>query len=180
MAELKGKKKLFCHAYVLDMNATQAAIHAGYSARTAYSIGSRLLSEAAVKECINRLKQDRIDQLNIDANYVLLRLYEIDRMDVLDILNDDMSVKPVSKWPAVWRQYLSGFDLAEMFEGQGDNRDIVGVLKKIKWPDKVKNLELLGKHVTVQAFKESVKNEITAPDGSNGIIIKLVNSPDDD
>lgn len=180
MAELKGKKKLFCHHYVISLNATQAAISAGYSARTAYSIGSRLLTEAAVKECINRLKQERIEQLNIDANYVLLRLYEIDQMDVLDILNDDMSVKPVSKWPSVWRQYLSGFDLAEIFGGQSDNRDVAGVLKKIKWPDKVKNLELLGKHVNVQAFKDSVKTEVTGADGSNGVIINLVNSPDGD
>lgn len=37
--------------------------------------------------------------------------------------------------------------------------DAAGLLKKIKWPDKIKNLELLGKHVTVQAFREQVKTE---------------------
>ncbi|MNP57792.1 hypothetical protein D3C76_1526530 [compost metagenome] len=54
-----------------------------------------------------------------------------------------------------------GFDLAEMFEGQGKERDMVGVLKKIKWPDKVRNLELLGKHVNVNAFKEQVEVNVT-------------------
>ncbi|PIJ48839.1 terminase small subunit [Erwinia sp. OLTSP20] len=180
MAGLNGKKKLFCREYILDLNATQAAIRAGYSARTAYSIGARLLTEAAVIECIKQLKQKRIEQLGIDANYVLMRLFEIDQMDALDILNEDMTIKPISEWPLVWRRYLSGFDLAEIFEGRGEDREMVGVLKKIKWPDKVKNLELLGKHVTVQAFKDSVKNEITGADGSNGVIIKLVNSPDGD
>jgi len=86
------------------------------------------------------------------------RLVEIDQMDVLDIMNEDMALKPLSEWPAVWRRYLSGFDLAEMFEGRGEEREMVGILKKIKWPDKVKNLELLGKHVAVQAFKEKVEH----------------------
>jgi phage terminase small subunit len=45
-------------------------------------------------------------------------------------------------------------DLSELWEGSGDERQMIGLLKKIKWPDKVKNLELLGKHVDVQAFKE--------------------------
>ena len=67
-------------------------------------------------------------------------------MDLLDIVNDDLTLRPLSQWPKAWCQYLSGFDLAEMFEGKGDSRAAVGILKKIKWPDKVKNLELLGRH----------------------------------
>lgn len=157
MAGLNGKKKLFCREYILDLNATQAAIRAGYSARTAYSIGARLLTETAVIECVKQLKQKRIEQLGIDANYVLMRLFEIDQMDALDILNEDMTIKPISEWPLVWRRYLSGFDLAEIFEGRGEDREMVGVLKKIKWPDKVKNLELLGKHVSVQAFRDKLE-----------------------
>lgn len=157
MAGLNGKKKLFCREYILDLNATQAAIRAGYSARTAYSIGARLLTETAVIECIKQLKQKRTEQLGIDANYVLMRLFEIDQMDALDILNEDMSIKPISTWPLVWRRYLSGFDLAEIFEGRREDREMVGLLKKIKWPDKVKNLELLGKHVSVQAFRDKLE-----------------------
>ena len=44
-----------------------------------------------------------------------------------------------------------------MFEGRGDEKELVGILKKIKWPDKVKNLELIGKHVDVNAFKERLE-----------------------
>lgn len=87
---------------------------------------------------------------------MLRRLVEIEQMDVLDIINDDMSIKPVSCWPKSWRQYLAGFDLAEMFEGRGDEREMIGIPKKIKWPDKLKYLELLGRHVDVQAFKDKV------------------------
>jgi phage terminase small subunit len=45
--------------------------------------------------------------------------------------------------------------------------DSAALLKKIKWPDKVKNLELLGKHVTVQAFKENIKSEHAGSIGLN-------------
>ncbi|HDL7611618.1 TPA: terminase small subunit [Yersinia enterocolitica] len=159
MAKLTDKQELFAREYLKDLNATQAAIRAGYSEKTARKIGSENLTKPDIAERIIELKDVRNEEVGIDAAYVLRRLVEIDQMDVLDIMTDDMSIKPVSEWPASWRRYLSGFDLADMFEGRGEDREMVGILKKIKWPDKVKNLELLGKHVTVQAFKENVKTE---------------------
>ncbi|MFX0795799.1 terminase small subunit [Escherichia coli] len=165
MAKLTDKQELFAREYLKDLNATQAAIRAGYSEKTANEQASRLLANVNVQNFVAELKATRIEQTGIDAAYVLRRLVEIDQMDVLDIMTNDMSLKPVSEWPASWRRYLSGFDLAEMFEGRGDDREMVGILKKIKWPDKVKNLELLGRHVSVQAFKDNVKNEVTGADG---------------
>jgi phage terminase small subunit len=41
-----------------------------------------------------------------------MRLVEIDQMDVIDILNDDGSLKPIREWPKIWRTTLSGFDLS--------------------------------------------------------------------
>ncbi|QUG75984.1 terminase small subunit [Erwinia sp. E602] len=162
---LTDKQSLFCREYLIDLNATQAAIRAGYSANTARKIGSENLTKPDIQNRIAELQQQRNEQVSIDAAYVLRRLVEIDQMDVIDIMTDDMSIKPVSEWPLSWRRYLSGFDLADMFEGRGEDREMVGILKKIKWPDKVKNLELLGKHVTVQAFKDNVKNELVGKDG---------------
>lgn len=165
MAKLTDKQELFAREYLKDLNATQAAIRAGYSEKTAQVQSSRLLSNAMVQDRIAELKGERNEEVGIDAAYVLRRLVEIDQMDVLDIMTDDMSIKPVSQWPTSWRRYLIGFDLAEMFDGRGEEREMVGILKKIKWPDKVKNLELLGKHVDVQAFKEQVANEHTGKNG---------------
>ncbi|OCA53930.1 terminase small subunit [Photorhabdus namnaonensis] len=162
---LTDKQEMFCREYLVDLNATQAAIRAGYSEKTANRIGSENLSKLDIQKRISELKSDRNEVVKVDAEYVLRRLVEIDKMDVLDIIDDDMSLKSVHEWPTTWRRYLSGFDLAEMFEGRGDDREIVGILKKIKWPDKVKNLELLGKHVSVQAFRENVKTELTGKDG---------------
>ncbi|MFW5400530.1 terminase small subunit, partial [Yersinia sp. 1252 StPb PI] len=108
---------------------------------------------------IAELKGERCEEVGIDAAYVLRRLVEIDQMDVLDILLPNGELKPIKDWPKTWRTTLSGIDVTEM------SGDAPGFLKKIKWPDKVKNLELLGKHVDVQAFKENVKNEHSGPNG---------------
>lgn len=162
---LTGKQEMFCREYLIDLNATQAAIRAGYSEKTANRTASENLSKPDIQARVAELTLERNERNKIDADYVLKRLVEIDQMDVLDIMTDSMSLKPVSDWPASWRRYISGFDLAEMFEGRGEDRDMVGVLKKIKWPDKVKNLELLGKHVRVMAFKEQATHEHTGKNG---------------
>lgn len=153
---LTPKQQRFVDEYLIDLNATQAAIRAGYSKKTADQQASRLLTNVKVKEFVAKSMEGRCERTRVDADYVLHRLTEIDQMDFIDILNDDMSFKPVRLWPKVWRQYLSGFDMAEMFEGGGDDREMTGILKKIKWPDKVKNLELLGKHVSVNAFRDQL------------------------
>ncbi|EEC4825822.1 terminase small subunit [Salmonella enterica] len=138
-------------------NQTQAAINAGFSPNTAAVKASVMMRDERIQKRIAELMEERNKRLRVSADYVLLRLVEIDQMDVIDILNDDMSIKPVSEWSKVWRQYLTGFELADMFEGRGDEKELVGILKKIKWPDKVKNLELIGKHVDVNAFKERLE-----------------------
>lgn len=170
MAKLTDKQELFAREYLKDLNATQAAIRAGYSEKTAQVQSSRLLSNAMVQGRITGLKSERNEEVGIDAAYVLRRLVEIDQMDVLDILKDDGGIKAISEWPKVWRTTLSGFDV-NMSVTNFDETTIENILKKIKWPDKVKNLELLGKHVGVQAFKEQVANEHT---GKNGGPIEYV------
>lgn len=153
---LTDKQEMFCREYLIDLNATQAAIRAGYSVKTANRTASENLSKPDIQIRISELMKERSDRLQIDADYVLNRLVEIDQMDVLDILHDDGGIKPIHEWPKVWRISLSGMDLAEMFESKDGERDLVGIMKKIKWPDKVKNLELLGKHKNVSAFVDKV------------------------
>lgn len=149
---LTDKQEMFCREYLVDLNATQAAIRAGYSEKTARASGCENLTKPDIQTRIAGLKARRNDRVDIDAGYVLKRLFEIDRMDVLDILTEAGDLKPVAQWPKAWRTTLSGMDVIEM------SGDTAGLLKKIKWPDKIKNLELLGKHIHVQAFKEKVEH----------------------
>lgn len=154
--KLTAKQQRFVEEYLKDLNATQAAIRAGYSPRSAKQYADQMLSKPHIAAAVAAAQAARAKRTEVDVDYVVARMVEIDQMDVLDIMNDAMELKPVSEWPRVWRQYLSGFDLAEMFEGRGEDRDMVGILKKIKWPDKIKNLELLGRHLGM--FKDRVEH----------------------
>jgi len=158
-SKLNDRQARFCLEYIKDLNATQAAIRAGYSEKTAQPIASRLLLNVMVQNRISELQDKRSSELKIDARYVLKRLLEIDQMDVKDILNDDGTIKRIMEWPKVWRTSLSGVDVVELASG-----DEAAILKKIKWPDKIRNLELLGKHIDISAFSDKVDH--TSSDGS--------------
>lgn len=151
MANLTPKQQRFVDEYLIDLNATQAAIRAGYSEKTAKEIGSENLTKPNIAKAIEEAQNKRAEQTQIDAAYVLRRLVEIDQMDVLDIMDDQMKIRPVNEWPKVWRQYVVNLENLELSDGEG-------CFKKIKWPDKVKNLELLGRHVSVGAFKDKVEH----------------------
>jgi phage terminase small subunit len=137
-------------------NQTQAAINAGFSPNTAAVKASVMMRDERIQKRIAELMEERNKRLRVSADYVLLRLVEIDQMDVMDILNDDGTLKPIREWPKIWRTTLSGFDLSSTIMNMNED-SIETILKKIKWPDKVKNLELIGKHVDVNAFKERLE-----------------------
>ena len=157
---LTGKQEMFCREYLIDLNATQAAIRAGYSDKTANRTAHENLSKPDIQNRIAELKAQRNDEVGINAAYVLRRLVEIDQMDVLDILTDSGDLKPIREWPLCWRTTLSGLDIQAISGEEGT----AALMKKIKWPDKVKNLELLGKHIDVNAFKENIDHK--SSDGS--------------
>lgn len=154
---LTDRVESYCQEYIkCPENQTQAAINAGYSAKTAAKFASQNMRDERVQKRIAELMEERNKRNRVSADYVLLRLVEIDQMDVLDILNDDGSLRPIREWPKIWRTTLSGFDLSSTIMNMNED-SIETILKKIKWPDKVKNLELIGKHVDVNAFKERLE-----------------------
>lgn len=71
---LTDKQKRFCEEYVVDLNATQAAIRAKYSPKTAQEQSSRLLSNVMVKAEIARLQAERSQRTSVDADWVVVRL----------------------------------------------------------------------------------------------------------
>ncbi|ELZ5060683.1 terminase small subunit [Enterobacter hormaechei subsp. steigerwaltii] len=156
---LTAKVEAYCQEYIkCPENQTQAAINAGYSHKTAGKFASQNMRDERVKKRIAELMEERNKRMRVSADYVLMRLVEIDQMDVIDILDDEGGLKPISQWPKVWRTSLSAMDINRIrMAGKDDEDDIESTLQKIKWPDKVKNLELIGKHVDVNAFKERLE-----------------------
>ena len=70
MAKLSKEQAQFCQEYVIDLNATQAAIRAGYSEKTAQVQSSRLLLNVMVKNRIAELIDERNERNQVDADYV--------------------------------------------------------------------------------------------------------------
>jgi len=75
--------------------------------------------------------------------------------DILDIYEDDMrTFKPLKEWPKIWRQMLSSVDIKELFGGTGDEKKKIGELVRAKFVDRLKVIELIGKHIDVSAFQK--------------------------
>lgn len=156
---LNGRQKLFVFGLMSGKTQRQAYYDAGGTAKTdqtADACASEILSKPKVKAFYDSLMDKAAEEAQVDAAYVLKRLFEIDQMDVLDIMDENLNMKPLKEWPKIWRQYISNLENLELSDGEG-------WLKKIKWPDKVKNLELIGKHVSVGAFKDKIEH--TGPNG---------------
>lgn len=77
MKKLTSKQELFCREYIIDFNATQAAIRAGYKPNAAYAMGHENLSKPEIAEYIDRLKAERAEKVGISAQWVLDKAVEL-------------------------------------------------------------------------------------------------------
>lgn len=156
MAPIKSaKQQLFVLEYIKDFNGAEAHRRAGYKGNNNAQCANDLLNNPRIATAVEAAKAYRLEVVAVDAAYVLRRLHDIDQMDVLDILRDDLTLKPLNQWPKVWRQSISAVDINEsILKGSDSQADTISILKKIKWPEKVKILELIGKHTEVRAFVE--------------------------
>lgn len=162
--KITAKQQRFVAEYLIDLNATQAAIRAGYSAKTAEVQGPRLLGNVRVAAAIEQGKQKREKRTEIDADWVLRRLAEEAEADIADLYTETGALKPVSDWPMVWRKGLvAGIETQQEFETVDGEKKAAGIVHKLKLSDRIRRIELLGKHTTVQAFVE--RHEHTGKDG---------------
>lgn len=93
---MSPKRQKFCEEYLVDLNATQAAIRAGFSERTARSQGQRLLTKVDVKEKIAELQEDARKRTEITRDEVLGVLASIIRSDAASFF-DEGKIKEFSK-----------------------------------------------------------------------------------
>jgi len=162
--KLTAKQQLFCHEYLIDLNATQAAIRAGYSKKTAYSIGEENLKKPEIAEVIAKCKKERSKRTKIDADWLLKRLADEADADVADLYGENGGLKPVHQWPEIWRKGLvAGLDVHQEYSYEDGQKIPDGLIMKVRLSDRTKRLELIGKHVDVQAFPNKV--EVAGPKG---------------
>ena len=140
-ATLNPKQALFVAEYLVDGNATQAAIRAGYSAKTAQPASSRLLSHVMVQAAITKgqeRQRQRAEQQQDDVCDRMRTLAYADRTQAFDAAGN---VKPMSEWPPELRYALEGFKVVKRNVAAGDGH--TDVIWEPKFASK------LGAHVEV-------------------------------
>lgn len=158
MKAMTPKQQRFVDEYLIDLNATQAAIRAGYSARNADKIGSELLGKTRVAAAVGEAKAERASETGVDARWVLTRLADEAEADVADLYDENGHLRAVHDWPPIWRKGLvAGIEtLREKVGEDKDGKPEFATVQKIKLSDRIKRIELIGKHVDVSAFVEKV------------------------
>lgn len=141
MAKLNAKQQRFVEEYLIDLNATQAAIRAGYSVNSARDIGCENLTKPNIQEAIAKAMAERSKRTGINQDRVVLELAKMAFVNIDDVID--------VKTGAV-KENASKDDLAciqsikyKVSEGASGK----SVEREVKLYDKKSNLELLGKHL---------------------------------
>lgn len=152
-SKLTPQQEVFCNEYTKDRNGTQAAIRAGYKLENAKDQAGRLLSKAYIKKRITELCGVVTTRIQVEAEDILRELARVAFADIRTIFKEDGLVKEPKDWPDDIARCISSIEVTEEFEGYGADRTWIGYTKKIKFWDKVKSLELLGRHKVLFADK---------------------------
>lgn len=143
------KQKRFVAEYLKDLNATQAAIRAGYSPRTARAQASQLLTKPNIAAAVEAGAKRVTDKAEIDATEVLREMKRLAMVDVGLAFDDSGFMLPLKDIPEDIRRAIVGLEVSEIFAGDGDQKSIIGHLKKVKFADKKGALDSLMKHLGI-------------------------------
>ena len=150
MAKLTEKQQRFVDEYLIDLNATQAAIRAGYSVKRASEIGYQLLQKTTVQQAISEKMAERSKRTGINQDRILMELARIALLNSANVVNyEDATIKEDAlpdDLAAVASVKVKRFPTKDGGEG---------IEREIKFCDKVRALELAGKHVGM--FKDKLE-----------------------
>jgi phage terminase small subunit len=172
MSKLPPKQAEFVKQYLVDLNASAAAMRAGYSAKTADQIAYQLLQKTSVREAIQAAMEERSRRTEITADRVLQELARMAFFDARRLFANDGSPLPVTEMDEDTARAVVGLDVATV-----GNADIgIGQVLKLKLADKKGALELLGRHLGM--WKD--KTEISGPDGGPIVTKSAAEMTDDE
>jgi phage terminase small subunit len=139
-------------------NATQAyltVINPDASYETAQSTGPRLKKAPVVRAILQQAKAVAIAEANIEASEVLSMLLAVVGWDIEEITDEDGRFLPVSEWPPYARKAVNGVKVTERLNRLGE---VIGINTEYKMCDKLKAMELIGKHL--EMFTEVQKHDV--------------------
>lgn len=164
----KERIERFCRAYIIDLNSRNAAIAAGYSAKTAGSQGSRLLKNVKIAARIEELLGKQAAKLDVTAERVLSELAKLSYSNMLDYItinadgHADVDLTKLTREQAAAIQEIK----VDATGGTGDGERRQVLRTTFKLADKGINLERLGRHLKL--FTDKIEHS-----GLDGLADKL-------
>lgn len=154
---LPPRQQQFVAGYLANgLNASQAAISAGYSAKTAASMGSRLLRNVKVAAVIAELTAAKLDKLDYSIERTLREVARLAFFDPLKLYRPDGELKPIDEIDEDTRSVIAGLESYEDYVGHGDEREAVGRVRKVKITDRRAALDMLMRYHSL--YKDKVEH----------------------
>ena len=148
--KLTAKQVRFVDEYLVDFNATQAAIRAGYKAKTAHVIGAENLRKPKIAEEIARRQKDLQRRTEVTQERVVKELARIAFANIADYIHVETQTRTKDDGTEIIYQTVMFNETQEL---SADQRAALAVVKQsvngfeLKLHDKIKALELLGRHI---------------------------------
>lgn len=148
---LTPKQQRFVAAYLVNLNATEAAIEAGYSRKTAQEQGSRLLSNVMVASEVAKGTAKQLEKVGLTAEMVKERLRLIGFQDIRQLFDADGNLKPIHTLSDEAAVMVAGVEVIKKNAAAGDG--VIDTVHKVKVVDPIKSLEMLAKHFGILTEK---------------------------
>ena len=151
---LTKRQKLFVEEYLIDLNATQAAIRAGYSTKTAKEIGCENLTKPNIKTSIDKALAERSRRTGVNADRVIQELAKLAFVNPTDVMNmDEATVRGDAN-----RDDTAAISSVKVKTIPTEDGNITE--REVRTYDKIKALELLGKHIGMFTDKFRIEGAI--------------------
>jgi phage terminase small subunit len=138
------KHARFVAEYLIDLNAAQAAIRAGYSPKTADRQGSRLLSKAEIAAAVAAKQTKQLETADLTAVRVLEELRRLSFSDVRGLFDEHGNLRPLHTLTQEQAACIASLEVVKKNLTSGDGQ--IDTVNKIKIWDKTRSLEMLAKH----------------------------------
>ena len=152
------KQKLFINAYIASkFNATKAALKAGYSKKTAYSQGQRLLKNVEIQGKIEKRQAEILRELGVEEHAILTEFAKCAFINLSDLFDENGNLLPIKELPREVSAAIASIEVLRKKNEDGEYNDVV----KIKLNDKLVALEKLGKNQGLfkEIFEGNIKTE---------------------
>ena len=152
------RQTAFVAEYLIDKNATRAAVKVGYSKKTAKAQGCRLLTKVDVKRAVAKSAKRQADSAEISVVRTLREIASVAFSDVGALVDKKGNLRPLHTLTAGQRACVKEIEVVHRNLTSGDG--VTDTIHKIKLWDKTRSLEMLGKHLGLLAEKIEHEGEL--------------------